>query len=239
VDDVVRDELVRLGGGDPFADVLGDAHAHQREHGCGLFPAGAAVMQLAAAFVRAAGARSVLDLGCGIGYSTFWLAEAAGPDGHVTAIDDDATHLDLARRHAARLGLDRRIDFVVGDVAEVLATFDGRVDAVHDDAWFATPPPHLERMLEILRPGGLLTMPNWFLLVDAITGAPRNDWRQWAGDTWAADTIAYAEHLAARPDIAVTWTTTPPLATATKHLPVAGALSNARRSRAGLAGDAR
>jgi predicted O-methyltransferase YrrM len=217
VNDVVRDELVRLGGGDPFVEVLRDAQAHQLEHGCGLFPAGAAVMQLAAAFVRAANARSILDLGCGIGYSTFWLATAAGPDAHVTAIDDDATHLDLARRHAERLGLGRRIDFVLGDVAEVLATFDGSVDAVHDDAWFATPPPHLDRMLEILRPGGLVTMPNWFLLVDALTGVPRNDWRQWAGETWAADSIAYAEHLAARAGITVTWTTTPPLAAVIKH----------------------
>jgi predicted O-methyltransferase YrrM len=175
-------------------------------------------MQLAAAFVRAANARSVLDLGCGIGYSTFWLAAAVGPAGHVTGIDDDATHVDLARRHADRLGLVQRIDFVLGDVAEVLDTWDGTIDAVHDDAWFATAPPHLDRMLEIVRPGGLVTMPNWFLLVDAISGAPRNDWQQWAGETWAGDTVAYAEHLAARTDITITWTTTPPLAVATKRL---------------------
>jgi len=32
-------------------------------------------MQLASMFVRAANPRTVLDLGCGIGYSTFWLAD--------------------------------------------------------------------------------------------------------------------------------------------------------------------
>jgi hypothetical protein len=33
----------------------------------------------------------------------------------------------------------------VGDVAEVLRTFDGPVDAVHDDAWFGAAPPTLTR----------------------------------------------------------------------------------------------
>jgi predicted O-methyltransferase YrrM len=132
----------------------------------------------------------VLDLGCGIGYSTLWLASAAG-DG-------------------ARVG---RIEFVCGTVIDVLSDMRGPVDAIHDDAWFA-PPDHLEAMIALLRPGGLLTMPNWFLLVDAITGEARNDWEQFAGPTWAADTIAYAELLAQRNDICVSWIIRPPLGVA-------------------------
>jgi hypothetical protein len=61
--------LAELAGGDPFNDVYRQSQAHQRVHGCGLFPAGPAVM-LTSTFVRAARARSDLELGCGIGYST-------------------------------------------------------------------------------------------------------------------------------------------------------------------------
>jgi hypothetical protein len=59
-------------------------------------------------------------------------------------------------------------------------------------------------MLSLLRPGGLLTMVNWFLLVDGITGTPRNDWNSFAGPHWADDTFEYARLLY------VTWVTTPP-----------------------------
>ena len=209
--------LVELGGGDPFDDLYRQGEAHRRVHGCGLFPAGPAVMQLASMFVRAAGARTVLDLGCGIGYSTFWLADAAPPDATLIGVDSDEGHVELARSASSRLGLDDRVSFVVGNAAEVLPTIDGPVDAIHDDAWFASAPPHLETMLALLRLGGLLTMPNWFLLMDALTGEPRKDWEQFAGPTWADDAMAYAEELAARPDLVVSWTIRPPLGIAVKR----------------------
>jgi predicted O-methyltransferase YrrM len=209
--------LVELGGGDPFDDVLRRSQAHQLSHGCGLFPAGPAVMQLASMFVRAAGARTVLDLGCGFGYSTFWLA-TAGDSTIVTGIESDPGHVEHARAACARLGLDDRVGFVVGEVAEVLHTIDGPVDAIHDDAWFASAPAHLDAMVGLLRPGGLLTMPNWFLLVDALTGTPRNDWEKFAGPAWANEVVDYAKRLADRPDLAVSWTIRPPLGVGVKLL---------------------
>lgn len=222
----MQEELVRLGGGDAFADVLRRSEAHREEHGCGLYPAGAAVMQVAASYVRAARPATVLDLGCGIGYSTLWLAAAAGPGARVTGIDSDASHIDLARSLADRPGM-ADVGYVVGDVEDVLAEWPGPVDAIHDDAWFGGRPPHLERMLALLRPGGVLTMPNWFLLIDALTGSPRNDWARWAGPAWAHDTRAYAEHLASRTDIDVCWIAVPPLAVAVKQPD--GSLSAAAR----------
>ena len=177
-------------------------------------------MQLASMFVRAANPRTVLDLGCGIGYSTFWLADASAPGATVIGIDADPDHVDLARSASTRLGFDGRVDFVVGQVADVLTSIDGPVDAVHDDAWFAAAPTHFEAMLDLLRPGGLLTMPNWFLLIDALSGQPRNDWERFAGPMWADDALAYAERLSARSDLAVSWVIRPPLGIAVKLPPV-------------------
>ena len=219
VDDVQL-RLVELGGGDPFGDVLERAQQHQREHECGLFPAGPAVMQLTSMFVRAAGPRTILDLGCGTGYSTFWLADAGGPGSRIIGIDSDPTHIELAGAACAQLGLDDRVEFVLGEVADVLGATTGPVDAIHDDAWFAAAPSHLETMVALLRPGGLLTMPNWFLLVDALTGEPRNDWERFAGPSWAEDAVAYADLLSARDDLAVSWIIGPPLGVAVK-LPAA------------------
>jgi hypothetical protein len=108
----------------------------------------------------------------------------------------------------------------LGSVVERLADLAGgdlfQEVASHDDAWFAKTPDHLEPMIRLLRPGGVLTMANWFLLVDAMTGQPRNDWSAFAGDGWAQDTLEYAQLLAARRDLRVNWIITPPLGIAVK-----------------------
>lgn len=184
--------------------------------GAACSPAGPAVMQLASMFVRAAGCHTILDLGCGIGYSTFWLANA-NAEAEVTGIDADDGHVKLARAACTRLALNCRISFIVGEVADVLQSIDGPVDAVHDDAWFACRPPHLDTMLSLLRPGGLLTMPNWLLLIDALTGRARNDWQHFAGPSWAADVVTYAEELSARSDLTMCWTVRPPLGIGVKR----------------------
>ena len=72
-------------------------------------------------------------------------------------------------------------------------------------------------MVDRLRAGGTLTMPNWFLLTDAITGRPERDWSVFAGPDWARGTRAYAERLAAHPALTVTWVVSPPLAIAVKR----------------------
>ena len=209
-------ELMRLAGGDPFEAARKASEAHQRAHGCGLHTAGPEVMQLAASYVRASGSATVLDLGCGLGYSTLWLADAAGTEGRVIGIDNEEEHILHARGLVDDAGLTDRISFVVGNVADVLENMSGPFDAVHDDAWFASAPSHLEAMIGLLRPGGVLTMPNWFLLVDAISARPRKDWEQYAGRAWAADTLSYAEQLAQRDDLVVNWITEPPLGVAVK-----------------------
>ena len=164
----------------------------------------------------AVGARRVLDLGSGLGYSTLWIANAIGADATVLGVDHDPLHTARATEIASAAGYGDRVEFVTGEVRDVLPTLREPFDMIHDDAWFAKAPDHLESMLALLRPGGLLTMVNWFLLVDALTGEPRNDWAAFAGPTWAEDTLDYARQLANRTDLRVTWITTPPIAFATK-----------------------
>lgn len=212
----VAHQLMDLAGGDKFGDVRQMSEDHQRRHGCGLHNAGGPQMQLVAALARAANVKTVVDLGCGLGYSTLWLADAVGKTGHVIGIDDDPGHIAEAERIAGEFGWTDQITYRTGRVADVLQTLDGSVDMIHDDAWFATEPEHLETMIRLVRPGGIITMVNWFLLVDALTGEPRNDWEAFAGPNWAHDVAAYAQLLADREDISINWITSPPVALVTK-----------------------
>jgi predicted O-methyltransferase YrrM len=93
----------------------------------------------------------------------------------VVGIDDDPSHTAEATSIAEQNGLAERVSYLTGRVVDVLPSTPGPVDMIHDDAWFAKAPDHLDVALGLLRPGGLLTMVNWFLLVDALTGEPRND----------------------------------------------------------------
>ena len=211
----VPTKLMELAGGDRFGDVRRESEKHQREHGCGLHNAGGPQMQLVAALARVAGVHRALDLGSGLGYSTLWIASAIAEGGSVVGIDDDPSHTARASEIATGHELGVRVNYVTGTVREVLPSLEGPFDMVHDDAWFAKTPDHFEAVLGLLRPGGLLTMANWFLLFDAITGEPRNDWASFAGPNWAEDTVEYARLLASRQDLHVTWVTTPPIAFAT------------------------
>ncbi|MFE9648454.1 class I SAM-dependent methyltransferase [Streptomyces sp. NPDC006365] len=99
------------------------------------------------------GAR-VLDLGCGLGWSTIALARAF-PTARLIGIDLDPASVEQARRNADEAGLGDRIAFVHTDAAG--AGLDGAVDlvtvfeALHD---MADPVGALTSVRRLLTPSG-------------------------------------------------------------------------------------
>src|SRR5205823_5184430 len=128
-----------------------------------------------------------------------------------------AEHINAAQRFAEIAGLAQRLRFISGEADDILRDVNEVYDLVHDDGWFAAQPSYFDRMVELLKPGGLLTMPNWFLLIDAITMRGHDTWATFAGPSWEAAILGYAEHLANDPRLHVTWTVSPPLAVGLKR----------------------
>lgn len=77
---------------------------------------------------RAAGARTVAELGAGHGRDALYFAEQGFI---VTALDFSTTGLNQAYAHAADLGLADRLRVVAHDVRESLPLADASVDAVY------------------------------------------------------------------------------------------------------------
>jgi predicted O-methyltransferase YrrM len=113
-----------------------------------------------AVLVRATVARRVLEIGTSNGYSTLWLASAAGAiGGSVTTVELSEYKIGLAISNFARSGLASQITLLHEDAGRVLErSADGAFDLVFLDSERPEYPgwwPHLKR---VLRPGGLLVV---------------------------------------------------------------------------------
>jgi ubiquinone/menaquinone biosynthesis C-methylase UbiE len=102
----------------------------------------------------------VLDVACGTGNFTRDFARTVGPDGLVVGIDLSETMLGRAVVDTQEAGLLDRTAYVRGDASELPfldSSFDGVCcfAALH---LFADPPRALDRMTEVLTPGGRIAI---------------------------------------------------------------------------------
>lgn len=121
---------------------------------------GPAVGRLLAQYVRLTGARRIFELGSAIGYSTLWLAEAAGPDGHVFYTDGSEANAREARGYFEEAGLSSRITVLTGDALTMLEQTAGEFDLIFNDVDKEGYPAVFERALPRLRTGGLFITDN-------------------------------------------------------------------------------
>ncbi|HEU4999506.1 MAG TPA: methyltransferase domain-containing protein [Lapillicoccus sp.] len=97
-----------------------------------------------------------LDVGCGAGAVTLFLATLVGPTGAVVGVDPDEVQLDLVRQECQRLGA-ANVELELGDVMELESS--DAYDVVYSRFLLEHLPDPLEalrRMWRAVRPGGLL-----------------------------------------------------------------------------------
>jgi len=141
--------------------------ARARAEGLGMAVVGAGAGAALRALCVAADARSVVEVGTGVGVSGLWLLEGMPADGVLTTIDTEAEHLRLARQAFAEVRVrPARIRGITGRAADVLSRLtEGGYDLVLLDADPMGVGAYLERAVRLLRPGGVL----------AVAGAMNSD----------------------------------------------------------------
>ena len=112
--------------------------------------------------VRATAARRVLEIGTSNGYSTLWLAEAAGAiGGSVTTVECSEYKLELAAANFARSGLSPFITLVRDDAGRLLQRSDeSGYDVIFLDSERQEYPGWWPELRRVLRRGGLLIVDN-------------------------------------------------------------------------------
>ncbi|HXY23752.1 MAG TPA: O-methyltransferase [Candidatus Acidoferrum sp.] len=121
---------------------------------------GPAVARLLSLLVQISGAKRIFEMGSAIGYSTIWLARAAGPKGRVFYTDGDPKNAQRAQDYFRRAGVAKRIEVKVGDAMELLKKTPGTFDMIFNDVDKEQYPAALRAALPKLRRGGLLITDN-------------------------------------------------------------------------------
>ena len=145
---------------DPFADVREASVAHRVEHGwgCTVYPTSSG--PVLAVLAAAVGARRILEIGTGLGYSALCLSSAGA---HVHTLERDAVHAELARQHVARHGAAGLVEIQVGTALELLPALEGPYDLLFCDADPKGYPALLDHVVRLLRPHGVAVSANLFL----------------------------------------------------------------------------
>lgn len=152
--------------------VLDEMEARAREH---RFPiVGRAVGRHLELQARAIGARRVMELGSGYGYSAYFFARAVGEGGEVICTDGDPDNAAHAEGYLRRAGLWDRIDYRVGDALTSFAAVDGEFDIVYCDIDKDGYPDAWAAARDRVRVGGLFVCDNtlWGGRVAGLTAEP-------------------------------------------------------------------
>jgi predicted O-methyltransferase YrrM len=109
---------------------------------------------------RSIGARRVVELGSGFGYSAYWFSRAIGSAGELHLTDGDADNERKAMDYLGRAGLWTPVRFHVGDAVEELGRLDGEFDVIYDDIDKDGYPDAWRAARERIRVGGLYLCDN-------------------------------------------------------------------------------
>jgi len=148
--------------------VLHDIQRTGREQGLPLIDA--EVGALLRVLASAVGATRMLEIGTAIGYSGLWLAGALPPSGMLLTMEVDPARARTARDNFARAGVADRVNVIVGDAHRMLAKLTGPFDLIFQDGDKQQYGSMLDRLVDLLRPGGLLVTDNVLWSGDVVPG---------------------------------------------------------------------
>ena len=105
-------------------------------------------------------ARNILELGSGYGYSAYWFAGGIPDNGRIICTDNDQGNRKRALEFFMRGGIEKKIDFRVGDALEIASELEGPFDIILNDIDKHDYPRAFDLAMKLLRPGGIFVTDN-------------------------------------------------------------------------------
>jgi predicted O-methyltransferase YrrM len=125
--------------------------------------------------VEAVDAKRVAEIGTSTGYSGLWLClalEATG--GHLTTFEIDHQRATMARQHFTKAGVEKLVTIVEGDAHRQILKLNGPFDVAFIDADKPGYVDYLNKILPLVRPGGLILAHNVDMVPDYVKAVTTN-----------------------------------------------------------------
>ena len=124
---------------------------------------------------EAVGAKRVAEIGTSTGYSGLWFCMAlTATGGHLTTFEIDHQRFTQAHQHFEEAGVARLVTQVEGDAHENVKKLEGPVDVVFIDADKGGYVDYLQKVLPLVRPGGLILAHNIDMAPDYVRAVTTN-----------------------------------------------------------------
>ncbi|MDP2896770.1 MAG: O-methyltransferase [bacterium] len=138
--------------------VLDDMYSNQSRGMMNVSPADGRLLRL---LTEAAGAKHVVEIGTSNGYSGIWFCLALRTTGgKLTTHEIDARRASLARENFKRAGVAEIVTLVEGDAHETVKNIKQPIDVLFLDADKEGYIDYFNKLLPIVRPGGLILAHN-------------------------------------------------------------------------------
>lgn len=152
---------------------------------------------LVALLVRSKKISRVLEIGSSLGYSACALGHAARPHGgKVVTIEIDERIASIARGNVLAAGLSGTVEVLVADAKEAVEGLSGPFGLILQDGAKDDYLPMLDRLVELLEPGGILAADDVLFPVMNLPASA-------AG--WKRSIAAYNLALTLRADLQTVW----------------------------------
>jgi predicted O-methyltransferase YrrM len=112
----------------------------------------------------------IFEIGTGYGYSGLQLARALAPGGVLFTVERDPARAAIAREHFAQAGVADRVNVMVGEAVRLVHKVAGPFDLIVQDGSKDQYEATLDRLIELLRPSGLLFTDNVLWRGDVVPG---------------------------------------------------------------------
>jgi predicted O-methyltransferase YrrM len=139
-------------------DVLGEMDRNQRRGNMNVPEADGRILRL---LTETTGARLVVEIGTSTGYSGIWFCTALRKTGgKLVTFEIDADRANKARENFKRAGVENLVTLIEGDAHQEVTKLKEQIDIVFLDADKEGYTDYLEKLLPLVRPGGLVVAHN-------------------------------------------------------------------------------
>jgi predicted O-methyltransferase YrrM len=123
------------------------------------------------------GAKHVVEIGTSNGYSSLWLLLALRTTGgKLTTFEIDPDKVKLATSNFKKAGMEKLVTIIEGDAHKEVAKIKEPIDLLFIDADKEGYLDYLNKLLPLVRPGGLIVSHNWNQMdqdyIDRLTKSP-------------------------------------------------------------------